>query len=51
MAKPVVDHYSEILNDKKTMQDIEEGQKDIDEGRLYSWEEALKELGIDEKDL
>jgi len=27
------------------MQDIEEGQKDIDEGRLYSWEEALKELG------
>jgi len=41
----------EILNDKETMQAIEEGQKDIDEGRLYSWEEALKELGIDEKDL
>jgi len=41
----------EILNDKEAMQGLEESQKDIEEGRLYTWEEALKELNIDEKDL
>jgi predicted nuclease with TOPRIM domain len=41
----------EILSDKNLMRHIRAGQKDIDEKRLYSWEEALKELGVNEEDL
>ncbi|MCL2868699.1 MAG: hypothetical protein FWF27_04580 [Candidatus Bathyarchaeota archaeon] len=41
----------EILSDKETMQDLKESEEDIKEGRVYTWEEALKELKIDEKDL
>jgi hypothetical protein len=41
----------EILSDKEAMQNLRAAQKDVEEGRVYSWEEALKELNIDEKDL
>jgi preprotein translocase subunit SecA len=41
----------EILSDKELMADIEQGKKDVAEGRVYTFEEALKELGIDEDEL
>jgi len=41
----------EILSDKEAMGNIRAAQKDVEEGRVYSWEKALKELNIDEKDL
>ena len=37
---------NEILADKKLMKAIEQGEKDVKEGRLYDWEEVKKELGI-----
>jgi PHD/YefM family antitoxin component YafN of YafNO toxin-antitoxin module len=41
----------EILSDKEAMRNIRTAQKDVKEGRVCSWEDALKELSIDEKDL
>ncbi|MDR0318935.1 MAG: hypothetical protein LBI09_02750 [Nitrososphaerota archaeon] len=41
----------EILSDKEAMRNIKAAQKDIKEGHVCSWEEALKELSINEKDL
>ena len=38
---------NEILADKKLMKAIKQGEKDMDEGRLYDWEDVKKELGID----
>ena len=41
----------EILSDKELMQSIEQGRKDIAEGRVYTYEEVLKELDIDEGEI
>jgi predicted transcriptional regulator len=41
----------EILSDKELMADITQGRKDIAEGRVYTYEEALKELDIDEDEI
>jgi len=38
----------EILSDKELMADIEQGKKDIAEGRVYTHKEMLEELDIDE---
>lgn len=38
---------SEILADKKLMKAIKQGEKDIEDGRVYAWEDVKKELGID----
>lgn len=38
---------NEILADKKLMNDIQEAEKDIEEGRVYDWEDVKKELGLD----
>lgn len=38
---------NEILADKKLMKDIQEAEKDIEEGRVYDWEDVKKELGLD----
>lgn len=38
---------NEILADKKLMKAIKQGEKDIEEGRIYDWEDVKKELGID----
>lgn len=38
---------NEILADKKLMKAIRQGEKDIQEGRLYDWEDVKKELSID----
>lgn len=37
---------NEILADKKLMKAIKQGEKDIEAGRVYDWEEVKKELGI-----
>ena len=37
---------NEILADKQLMKAIKQGEKDIEEGRVYDWEEVKKELGI-----
>lgn len=36
-----------ILADKKLMKAIKQGEKDVEAGRLYDWEEVKKELRID----
>ncbi|MDR1992529.1 MAG: hypothetical protein LBQ98_03375 [Nitrososphaerota archaeon] len=41
----------EIMSDKEAMLSIARGEKDVAEGRVYSYEEALKELGIDEDEV
>jgi uncharacterized protein (DUF342 family) len=41
----------EILSDRELMQSIEVSEKEIEQNRLYSRKEALKELGLDEEDL
>ncbi|MDR0493850.1 MAG: hypothetical protein LBH74_09480 [Nitrososphaerota archaeon] len=41
----------EILSDKELMQDIEQGKKDISEGRVYTHKQMLEELGIDEEEI
>ena len=41
----------EILSDKEAMQNLKEAEKDVQEGRVYDWADALKELNVDEKDL
>ena len=41
----------EIMSDKEAMLSIARGEKDIAEGRIYTYEEALKELGIDKDEL
>ena len=41
----------EILSDKEAMQNLKEAEKDVEEGRVYDWKDALKELNVDEKDL
>ena len=41
----------EILSDKEAMQNLKEAEKDVAEGRVYDWADALKELNVDEKDL
>lgn len=38
---------SEILADKKLMKAIKQGEEDIEEGRVYDWDDVKKELGID----
>ena len=38
---------NEILSDKKLMKAINMGEKDVEAGRLYDWEEVKKELMID----
>ena len=35
-----------VLTDKKLMKAIKQGEKDLEKGRLYDWEEVKKELGI-----
>lgn len=37
---------NEILTDKKLMRAIKQGEKDIEESRVYDWEEVKKELSI-----
>lgn len=37
---------NQILADKKLMKAIKQGEKDMEKGRLYDWEEVKKELGI-----
>lgn len=37
---------NEILADKKLMKAIKQGEKDIEAGRVYDWEDVKKELGI-----
>ena len=37
---------NEVMSDKKLMKAIRQGEKDIKAGKLYSWEEVKKELGI-----
>ena len=37
---------NEILADTKLMKAIKQGEKDVEKGRLYDWEEVKKELGI-----
>lgn len=37
---------NEILADKKLMKAIRQGEKDIEAGRIYDWEDVKKELGI-----
>ena len=41
----------EILSDEKLMMSIDRSQKDVKEGKVLSYEEMLKELSIDEKEL
>jgi len=41
----------EIMSDKDAMLSIGRGEKDIAEGRVYTYEEALKELGTDKDEL
>ncbi|MDR0493885.1 MAG: hypothetical protein LBH74_09675 [Nitrososphaerota archaeon] len=41
----------EILSDRELMQSIEISEREIEQNRLYSRKEALKELGLDEEDL
>jgi len=36
---------NEIMSDPKLMNDIIEGEKDIEEGRYSDWEDVKKELG------
>ncbi len=36
----------EILSDKETMKNIEQGLKDIEKGDVYDWEDVKKELNI-----
>ncbi len=38
----------EILSDKKLMEDLKQSRKDIKEGRVYSLDDVLKELQLDE---
>lgn len=37
---------NEILADKQLMKAIKQGEKDIEEGRVYDWGDVKKELGI-----
>lgn len=39
----------EIMSDPGLMEAIREGEKDIEEGRFYDWEDVKKELGLDSK--
>ncbi|MDR2719417.1 MAG: hypothetical protein LBC03_01250 [Nitrososphaerota archaeon] len=41
----------EILSDKELMQDIEQGKKDIAQGRIYTHKQMLEEMGIDEEEI
>ncbi|MCL2135343.1 MAG: hypothetical protein FWH37_07320 [Candidatus Bathyarchaeota archaeon] len=41
----------EILSDKELMKDIEQGEKDIAEGRVHTHKQMLEELGIDEEEI
>lgn len=36
----------DILADKQLMKAIRQGEKDLKAGRIYDWEDAKKELGI-----
>lgn len=36
-----------ILADKGLMKAIKEGEKDVEKGRVYDWEDVKKELKID----
>lgn len=38
---------NEILADKSLMKAIRQGEKDLQEGRMYDWEDVKKELGLD----
>lgn len=38
---------NEILADKKLMKAIKQGEKDIQVGKTYDWEDVKKELRID----
>lgn len=38
---------NEILSDPGLMKAIKEGEEDIKNGRVYSWEEVKKELNLD----
>jgi len=40
----------DILGDKETMKSIRASEKDIEEGGLLSFSDALKELGLDERE-
>ncbi len=37
---------NEILADKKLMEDIRQGEKELKEGKFYDWEDVKKELEI-----
>ncbi len=39
----------EIMSDPGLMEAIREGEKDIEEGRFYDWEDVKKELGLEGK--
>lgn len=38
---------NEILADKSLVRAIRQGEKDLQSGRVYDWEDVKKELGID----
>lgn len=38
---------NEILSDKGLMKAIKQGEKDLEAGRVYDWEDVKKELKID----
>lgn len=41
----------EILSDAALMESIKASEKDLQEGKLLSFKELLKELGLDEKEI
>ncbi len=41
----------EILSDEKLMKSIQASQKNVEENRVLSYKELLRELSIDEKEL
>jgi hypothetical protein len=41
----------DILGDKETMKSIRASEKDIEEGRMLGFSGALKELGLDEREI
>jgi hypothetical protein len=41
----------EILSDEELMKSIDRSQKDIKEGKVFTYKEMLEELSIDEKEL
>lgn len=41
----------EILSDEALMESVKASEKDVQEGRLLGFEELLKELSLDEREI